>query len=128
MPSHAKEGIMGFESLEVCKKSARLSTQLFKQFASHKDFGYRDQITKAGLSIPSNLAEGEERSTLKECCNFLNYAKGSCGELKTQTYIGIEIAYIDKELGKQWIEETNAIASMLGGMIKSKKMKFEQKA
>jgi len=48
-----------------------------------KDFGFRDQITKVGLSIPSNIAEGYERNSDKEMANFLNYAKGSAGELRT---------------------------------------------
>jgi four helix bundle protein len=55
--------------------------------ADIKDFGFRDQITRAGLSIPSNIAEGYERNSDKELANFLNYAKGSAGELRTQIYI-----------------------------------------
>jgi four helix bundle protein len=117
---------MGFENLEVWKRSARLSAQLYKEFSSLRDFGFRDQITRAGLSIPSNIAEGEERSSIKEGCNFLNYAKGSCGELRTQIHIGMEIEYIDRKIGKQWLEETCAISSMIGGLIKSKKEKYEK--
>ena len=56
-----------------------------------RDFGFRDQITRAGLSVPSNIAEGYERDSNKEVANFLNYAKGSAGELRTQIYIGMKI-------------------------------------
>lgn len=76
-----------FEELDVWKRSARLSADLYKAMADLKDFGFRDQITRAGLSIPSNLAEGYERNSDKELANFLNYAKGSAGELRTQVYI-----------------------------------------
>ena len=56
-----------------------------------RDFGFRDQIARAGLSVPSNIAKGYERDSNKEVANFLNYAKGSAGELRTQIYIGMEI-------------------------------------
>ncbi len=110
---------MPFEDLDVWKKSARLSADIYKTLRELKDYGFKDQITRSGLSIPSNVAEGMERNTKKETCNFLNYAKGSCGELRTQIYIGIEIGYISTETGKKWIEETKHIPAMLVGLVKS---------
>lgn len=106
-----------FEELDVWKKTARLCSDLYKVMANNKDFGFRDQITRAGLSIPSNIAEGYERGSNKEIANFLNYAKGSAGELRTQIYIGI--GYIDKETGKHWLKEAEDISRMLHGLIKS---------
>ena len=108
---------MPFEDLEVWKKSARLSVEIYKALISLKDYGFKDQITRASLSIPCNIAEGMERNTPKETANFLNYAKGSCGELRTQIYIGIEIGYIPSEKGKTWIEETRHISAMLPKLI-----------
>ena len=110
---------MAFEDLEVWKKSARLSGDIYKELKALKDFGFKDQITRSGLSIPSNLAEGLERNSDKETINFLSYAKGSCGELRTQIYIGIDIGYIPKETGKFWIAETKEISAMLVGLIRS---------
>ena len=112
---------MRFEDLEVWKRSARLSADIFKLMRDLKDYGYRDQITRSALSIPSNIAEGFERDSQKECLKFLSYAKGSCGELRTQIYVGIEIGYIDKEHGKTLIEETREISLMLGGLMRTKK-------
>jgi len=112
---------MRFEDLDVWKRSARLSASIYKDLSGLKDYGFKDQITRSGLSIPSNISEGCERPSAKECINFLNYAKGSCGELRTQIFIGMEIDYISKESGKKWLEETIAISSMIGGLIKSKK-------
>jgi len=112
---------MRFEDLEVWKKTARLSADIYKELSSLKDYGFRDQITRSGLSIPSNIAEGIERESAKECVNFLSYAKGSCGELRTQIYIGIEIGYISEETGKQWIKESREISAMLVGLIRSKR-------
>ena len=110
---------MAFEDLEVWKKAARLSGSIYKELRGLKDYGFKDQITRSGLSIPSNIAEGIERNSKKETANFLSYAKGSCAELRTQIYIGIDIGYIPKETGKFWIKETRSISAMLVGLIKS---------
>ena len=111
----------GFEDLEVWKRSARLSADIYKAMATLKDFGFKDQITRSGLSIPSNISEGAERESIKEFINFLSYAKGSAGELKTQAYIGMDIGYIDKEIGMKWIRESDEIGRMLAGLIKMKR-------
>jgi four helix bundle protein len=110
---------MKFEDLDVWKRSARLSAEIYKELAGFKDFGFRDQITRAGLSIPSNIAEGYERHGDKETVNFLNYAKGSAAELRTQIYIGIDIGYINREVGMQWLNETNEISKMLHGLMQA---------
>ncbi|ODU99302.1 MAG: four helix bundle protein [Thiobacillus sp. SCN 63-57] len=108
-----------FEDLAVWKRSARLSAELYKSLRDLKDFGFRDQITRAGLSIPSNIAEGYERESAKETCNFLNYAKGSAGELRTQIYIGMDIGYIERETGMQWVKEAEEISRMLHGLMQT---------
>ena len=82
-----------------------------------KDFGFRDQITRAGLAILSKIAEGHERSTDKEIVNLLNYAKGSAGELRTQIYISMDIGYSDCEIGKKWLGEAEEIFKMLHSLI-----------
>ncbi len=110
---------MKFEDMEVWKRSARLSAELYKHFAGINDYGFRDQITRSGLSISSNIAEGSERGSKKDFIRFLQYAKGSCGELRTQIYIGIDIGYISQEKGKSWIQETRELSAMLVGFINS---------
>ena len=110
-----------FEDLEVWKRAARLSAEIYKQLRDLKDFTFKDQITRSGLSIPSNISEGHERESKKEGLTFLSYAKASCGELRTQIYIGIEIGYIDKRIGKAWIEETREISAMLVGLSRTKR-------
>ena len=112
---------MKFEDLEVWTRTARLSADIHRQLRYLKDYGFKDQITKSGLSVPSNIAEGFERESQKECLNFLSYAKGSCGELRCQIYIGIDIDYIPKDVGKKWIQETLEISSMISGLIKTKR-------
>ena len=107
-----------FEDLEVWQKSARLSSEIYKELRHLSDYGFKDQITRSGLSIPSNIAEGFERKSKKEFLNFLHYSKGSCGELRTQIYIGLDIKYIEKETAKKWLIEATSISKMLGSLIK----------
>ncbi|RKZ63748.1 MAG: four helix bundle protein [Gammaproteobacteria bacterium] len=110
---------MAFEDLDVWKRSAGLSADIYIELKQLKDYGFKDQITRSGLSIPSNIAEGMERSSKKEKVQFLSYAKGSCGELRTQIYIGMKISYIPKDKGSQWITDTKDISSMLAMLMKS---------
>lgn len=110
---------MAFEDLDVWKRSAGLSADIYKELQQLKDYGFKDQITRSGLSIPSNIAEGMDGSYVKEKLKFLSYAKASCAELRTQTYIGIKIEYISKETGKRWVAETKEISAMLVGLINS---------
>ena len=98
-----------------------MSANIYKELSCLKDFSFRDQVTRSGLSIPSNISEGIERESKKDCIRFLQYAKGSCGELRTQIYIGIDIGYIQNEMGNQWIQETRELSAMLVGLIKSKR-------
>jgi four helix bundle protein len=113
------ESGMKFEDLDVWKRSARLSADIYKNLGKLKDYGFRDQICRSGLSIPSNIAEGMERDSQREFLQFLRYAKGSCGELRTQIYIGMNIGYVPKETGQAWINETRELSSMLVGLMKA---------
>jgi len=108
---------MRFEELDVWRRSARLSAELYKYFVGFRDYGFRDQITRSGLSIPSNIAEGHERASPREKLNFLNYAKGSAGELRAQVLVGIQAGYIDSKTGIYWKREAEGIARMLHAMI-----------
>lgn len=116
---------MAFEDLEVWKRSAGLSADVYSTLKNLNDYGYQDQITRSGLSIPSNIAEGIERCSDRETLNFLSYAKGSCGELRTQVYIGVKIGYLPPNKGKQWVAETKEISAMIVGLMNSIKLKLD---
>ena len=105
-----------FEELDVWKASASLSVDIYQSLNSLKDFGFKDQITRSGLSIPSNITEGYERDSSKEAVNFIRYAKGSAGELRTQIYVGMKIGYIETETGKRWLQEAEKIIKMLSSL------------
>jgi four helix bundle protein len=109
---------MAFEELDVWKRSARLSAEIYKATAKLKDFGFRDQLTRSGLFVPSKIAEGMERDSTADTARFLTIAKASCAEMMTQVYIGIDIGYIESGIGHSWIRESTEINAMLGGLIK----------
>ena len=113
-------GVSRFEDLEIWKRSVKLSIRVYKLLSSCKDFGFRDQITRSGLSIPSNIAEEFERRTDKEFIRYLDIARGSSGELRTQLYIGMETGFIDKGSGIDLIGETKELSAMITGLMKVK--------
>ncbi len=106
------------ENLEVWKRSCQLSVELYKVLGNCRDRGFKDQITRAALSVPSNIAEGYERDSPKSCVQYLKIAKGSCGELWTQLLIGRKIGFIDNEVGKRLEHEARDISKMLYGLLK----------
>jgi len=108
---------MKCEKLEVWKISAALSADIYRQLADLKDFGFKDQLTRSGLSIPSNIAEGMERLSEQEKIRFLDIARSSSAEASTQIYIGMKTRYIDRKIGKEWIALLEQIAKMLSSLI-----------
>jgi len=82
-----------------------------------KDFALRDQIRKSSISIISNIAEGFERASDKEFKYFLNIAKGSAGEVRSQLYIAHDLGYIDDELFKRCKDLVSEISRLLQGFM-----------
>ena len=108
-----------FEDLEVWQRSCRLSVEVFQTFESCKKYSLKDQIERAGLSIPSNIAEGAERGSAKDFAHFLNFSKGSCAELRTQLYIARKLALLGKNDFDELVRETKEISAMLQGLRRS---------
>ena len=108
-----------FEDLEVWQRGCRLCVNIFKSFRPCKEFMLKDQIQRAVLSIPSNVAEGAERGSNKDFAHFLNIAKGSCGELRTQLYIARKLDFIIKSDFDQLVAESKQLSAMLEGLRRS---------
>lgn len=102
----------------------RLATEIYKAFENSQDFGLRDQICRAAVSVPSNIAEGHDRSSDKEFVRFLHISLGSNAELRTQLYLAVRLQKIEAELGEQLIEDTKTIARQLVGLIKYRSKNF----
>ncbi|MBW1742831.1 MAG: four helix bundle protein [Deltaproteobacteria bacterium] len=120
MKHDQKKGLKrSFEDLEVWQKACRLTVEIYRSFGGLKDWGFRDQISRSAVSIPSNIAEGFERGSTQEFIRFLFIAKGSAGELRTQLYLAIELGYTTKGLGWELIEECKHVSAMIQNLIKS---------
>jgi len=111
------------ENLDVWKRACRLSVELFKALSNSKEYSFKDQITRSALSVPSNIAEGYERDSLRYRIQFLKIAKGSCGELWTQLMIGRAAGFIAPQLSKSLEQESKEISSMIWGLIRHFKEK-----
>jgi len=113
--------IKSFEDLDIWKQSMRQATEIYNVLKDCKDFAFRDQIQRAVVSVPSNIAEGFERNTNKEFVQFLHIAKGSNGELITQIYLAITFKYIDKKKGKELLETAKTLSKQIGKLISYRK-------
>ena len=79
----------------------------------------QDQVQRAALSVPSNVAEGYERNSNKEFVRFLNISKGSCAELRTQLYISRKLEFLKKSDFDHLIGESKEISAMLHGLSRA---------
>ena len=111
---------MDIENLQIWKLGVKLAKDVYlltERFPKREIYGLTDQIRRAAVSIPSNIAEGKGRSTAKDFVHFLNTARGSLYELKTQLYIAREIEYLTEEdfssLHKQIENLSHKIVSMI---------------
>ena len=110
-----------FQDLKVWQRSKDLAVYIYKltgkgDFA--KDFSFRDQIRRAGVSIPSNIAEGDDLGSNKQAVRHFYIAKGSAAEVLTQAIIALEIGYISKESFEHIEKERSIISGMLTRLIK----------
>jgi len=111
-----------FQELKVWQRAKNLAVYLYKitdHSAFSKDYGLRDQIRRAAVSISSNIAEGDELDTNRQAIKFFYTAKGSSAEVLTQAIIAFEIGYIDKEIFKYIEKECQGVASMLSRLIQA---------
>jgi len=110
-----------FEDIEAWEKARLLVELVYKETgkgAFAKDFGLRDQIRRAAVSVMSNIAEGFERNSDKEFRQFLYISKGSAGEVRSLLYTAMDLNYINKTLYESLMERVIIISQKLSGFIK----------
>ena len=112
--------IQQFEDLKVWQDARDVVREVYgmtKQRIFRQDFGLRDQITRAATSTMSNIAEGFERGTRKEFIQFLNVAKGSNAEVRSQLYVALDQSYIDHTAFERMIESVRTLSRRLAKFI-----------
>ena len=108
------------DDLTIYKKSRVLIKDLYQltnnneQFT--RDYSFKDQIRRAGISIISNIAEGYERDSDKEFHKFLGYSKGSTGEVRAQITVAYDIGYIDEETKNYMQDRCSELLRMIGSL------------
>jgi four helix bundle protein len=109
-----------FEDLEVWKTARELTNRIYKITANgsfSKDYGLRDQIRRAAVSVMSNIAEGYERGGNQELIQFLSIAKGSSGEVRSQLYVAMDQEYIDKRKSELLIDAFKKLSIMINNFM-----------
>ena len=108
-----------FEDIVAWQKAKNVSAQVYSLFKSNKDYGFKDQIQRASVSIMNNIAEGFERSSNAEFRQFLYIAKGSCGEVRSMLYLAKELNYLSESEFNSLVNNLLEISKALSGLIKS---------
>ena len=113
-----------FEELVIWQKSrdfAKMIYSLTRTLAFAKDYGLKDQIQRAAVSVGSNIAEGFERNGNVEFTNFLFIAKGSCGEVRSQLYIAYDLGYITRVQFEEAVSQSVELSKSIYSFVKSLK-------
>ena len=108
-----------FEDIIAWQKAKEMTIQIYSFAKDNRDYGFRDQIQRASVSIMNNIAEGFERRSNAEFRQFLFIAKGSCGEVRSMIYLAKDLNYISETNYKILLGESIEISKTISGLIKT---------
>jgi four helix bundle protein len=120
--TETRKKVEGFEDLLVWQKGMEVVKQVYlvsRQGELGRDFALRDQLRRAAISIPTNIAEGFERASRKEYLSFLNYAKGSTGEVRSLLNVAAELGYLEPSKYEVLRQAVLELSRYLANQIKS---------
>ena len=106
-----------FESLRIWQDARIFVNDIYGMMQNCKDFGFRDQIQRAAVSIMNNIAEGNESGSDAKYINFLNIAKGSCSEVRSMLYLCEDFGFCTPDKHKELHDKAQSIASGLRNLI-----------
>jgi len=115
----AKQKAKRFEDLVAWQKARLLASEIYRISASGdfaRDFGLRDQIRRAAVSVMSNVAEGFERASRPEFHHFIVIAKASCAEVRSQLYVALDAGYLTRQAFEPLNAQTEELSGILGGL------------
>lgn len=99
-----------FEELEIWQMARKLVGKIYELVSSLRDLGFKSQIERAAVSIMNNIAEGFERQSDKEFCQFLSYSKGSCGEVRSMLYLAEDFRFVTTDAAEALRNEAALIS------------------
>ncbi len=111
--------IKKFEDIIAWQKAQDLVVDIYLEFKILKDYGFKDQVCRASVSISNNIAEGFDRSSLADFSRFLYMALGSCSEVKSMLYLAERLKYIDVKKRNLLIDKVTEVSMIITGLIKS---------
>ncbi len=111
--------IQKFEDIIAWQKAQDLTVELYGIFQNSKDFGFKDQILRAAVSISNNIAEGFDRGTDPQFVRFLYIAIGSSSEVRSMLYLAMRLNYINQIQRDDLLAKSNEISRIIRGLIKS---------
>ena len=111
--------VTAFEDLLAWQKAQDIAVLIYNNFDSLRDYGFRDQICRASVSISNNIAEGFERYSKKEFIRFLYISKGSSAEVKSMLYLAKRLNFLEEEKVKNIQELCEETSRIIRGLIKS---------
>jgi four helix bundle protein len=117
-----KKKVECFEDLFIWQKAVEFAKEIYlitEKKGLKNDFGLKNQMRDSAVSISSNIAEGFERRSRKEYLNFLNIAKGSAGEIRSQLYIAYQVGYLEKSELENLREKVRFLSGSISNHIKS---------
>jgi len=107
-----------FEDIDSWKEARSLVKDVYRLFADVKDYGFKDQIQRAAISVMSNIAEGYDRGSNKEFIQFLVIARGSVSEVKSLSYAALDIGYINENAFVVITEHCLKLTNLINGFIR----------
>ena len=113
---------VNYKNLKIWQRSVNFCTAIYmvsKAFPESEKFGLTNQLRRAAISIPSNIAEGAGRKSKADFQRFLRIAEGSTNEVETQIIIAKNLNFIDSKSAKKMVKEANEILKMIGGFSKA---------
>jgi len=113
------ERVERFEDLIAWQKARQLAAAIYRVSSSGgfaKDFGLRDQIQRAAVSVLSNIAEGFERGSRSEFHQFLVISKASAAEVRSQLYVALDVGYLDQSDFDALFAQASEVSKIIGGL------------
>lgn len=107
-----------FEDIEAWKEGRLLVADVYSALSKTRDYGFRDQMQRAAVSITSNIAEGFDRGTNREFIQFLVIARGSASEVRSQAYNALDLGYIDPKSFDNLCIKCDTISNLINGFIR----------